>query len=114
MLRHLRTPHGFLSVFSVTLWLVSSCRPRFALRAPCHFLRRLSRLSPGRDAEEHLQTSVQLDPEQYMAHTSLGELLAKQEKLTEARSHFEQALKIAPDYAPARKNLAAMSAASVK
>jgi tetratricopeptide (TPR) repeat protein len=74
----------------------------------------LAKLGNVKEAEEHLQTSVRLDPEQYMAHTSLGELLAKQEKLTEARSHFEQALRIAPDYAPARKSLAAMSAASAK
>jgi Tfp pilus assembly protein PilF len=49
-----------------------------------------------------------------MAHNSLGELLMKQEKLSEARSHFEQALKIDPDFGPAKKNLAAMSVSSKK
>jgi Tfp pilus assembly protein PilF len=33
----------------------------------------------------------------------------KQDKLDEAKSHFEQALRIDPDYAPAKRNLAAVT-----
>jgi tetratricopeptide (TPR) repeat protein len=43
-----------------------------------------------------------------MAHNSLGELLMKEERVPEAKAHFEQALRIDPGYAPAKKNLAAM------
>ena len=60
-------------------------------------------------AAGYLQTALRLDPEQIMAHNSLGELLMKQDKLDEAKSHFEQALRIDPDYAPAKRNLAAVS-----
>jgi Tfp pilus assembly protein PilF len=57
---------------------------------------------------DELETALRLDPDQYMAHNSLGELLMKQERASEAKSHFEQALRIDPDYTPAKRNLAAM------
>jgi Tfp pilus assembly protein PilF len=38
----------------------------------------------------------------------------KQEKLTDAKTHFEQALRIDPDYTPAKKNLAAVDVTSEK
>ena len=74
----------------------------------------LAKIGDVQGAGDHLQTALRLDPEQYMAHNSLGELLIREEKLNEAKSHFEQALRIDPDYIPAKKNLAAVSGPSSK
>jgi Tfp pilus assembly protein PilF len=68
----------------------------------------LAKTGDLKGAKDQLDTALRLDPEQYMAHNSLGELLLKQEKLNEAKSHFEQALRIEPGFAPARKNLSAI------
>jgi Tfp pilus assembly protein PilF len=68
----------------------------------------LAKLGEAKGAMEHLETALRLDPGQYMAHNSLGELLFKEGKGDDAKSHFEQALQIDPDYAPAKRNLAAI------
>ena len=68
----------------------------------------LVKTGDARAASEHLESALRLDPEQYMAHNTLGELLLKEDKVSEARSHFEQALRIDPDFAPAKRNLAAI------
>jgi tetratricopeptide (TPR) repeat protein len=74
----------------------------------------LARLGDASAAARYLETAVRLDPEQYMAHNSLGELLMKQDKPNEARSHFEQALRIDPNYTPAKRNLASVRPESEK
>jgi Flp pilus assembly protein TadD len=39
-------------------------------------------------------------------HNSLGEALLKMGKPSDARKHFEKALRLEPEYAKARQNLA--------
>jgi Tfp pilus assembly protein PilF len=68
----------------------------------------LVRVGDMKGALDEFETALRHDPEQYMAHNSLGELLMKQEKGPEAKAHFEQALRIDPGYTPAKRNLAAM------
>jgi Tfp pilus assembly protein PilF len=72
----------------------------------------LTKLGDSTGAGKHLETALQLDPQQHLAHNSLGELLMKQEKIDQARSHFEEALRIDPDYSPAKRNLQTLTSSA--
>jgi len=50
-------------------------------------------------------------PDDYLAHNGLGVVLLRQGKIAEASDHFREALRLRPDFAPARKNLERVAAA---
>jgi Flp pilus assembly protein TadD len=45
-----------------------------------------------------------------ITRTNLGIALVRLQRIAEARSQFEEALRIMPDYAPARQNLSVIQA----
>ena len=53
-------------------------------------------------AETALRVAVRLRPESAVMQTNLGHVLARRYKLTEARQHFEAALRIGPSNEQAR------------
>ncbi len=57
------------------------------------------------DAETFWRSYAAKDPGAYIAHVNLGVALAQAGKLEEAIGHFEQTLRLKPDYAPASYNL---------
>src|SRR5688572_11123105 len=64
----------------------------------------------GREAVEHLQRSIQLDPENGAAQHDLGLMLAYAGRLDEAELHFQRALDLDPQMDNARRNLEALRA----
>ena len=48
---------------------------------------------------------MEKSPKKARPHYNLGGALASQERLTEAISHYSEALRIKPDYSEARRNL---------
>lgn len=58
-----------------------------------------------RDAETLWRDTLRKNPQAWMAHNNLGLLLLEQGKLSEAKSHFEQALAAKPDDSFAMNNL---------
>lgn len=55
---------------------------------------------------DQFATALQIDPGYVDAHNSLGVLLAKRGNLNGAILEFQEALRLAPDNAEARGNLA--------
>jgi Flp pilus assembly protein TadD len=53
----------------------------------------------------HLERSLKIDPLQPSMNNSLGEVLLKSGRTGDARMHFEQALRLAPDFDKAQRNL---------
>lgn len=53
-------------------------------------------------AEKHLNRTIELDANLTQAYLSLGRLLARQNRWTEAAVNFETAVKLAPDFAEAQ------------
>ena len=49
--------------------------------------------------------TIAKNPQCWMAHNNLGVALARQGKLSEAIGHFEEALRLNPDFDQARNNL---------
>lgn len=58
-----------------------------------------------RDQTTLYTTTIAQNPACWMAHNNLGDLLLTAGRVTEAIRHFEAALRIKPDHAPARNNL---------
>ena len=56
-------------------------------------------------AEDAYRESIRLDPSDPVVYNDLGWTLCRLDRLFEAEQQFRRALKIAPDYAEARKNL---------
>jgi tetratricopeptide (TPR) repeat protein len=59
-----------------------------------------------RDPVALYRQTLQVNPASWLAHNSLGNLLAAREQTQDALHHFEQAVQFKPDYAPAHYNLA--------
>ncbi len=59
-------------------------------------------------SETLFQRMIAVNEDNYMAHYNLGNLLSRQDKLAEAASHYEAALKAEPNYAEAHNNLGAV------
>ena len=57
------------------------------------------------DIEALYQTSIDANPECWMAHNNLGFVFAERERFDEAIAHYQQAVKIKPDFAEAYNNL---------
>ncbi len=57
------------------------------------------------DLDALYETTLERNPECWMAHINLGNLLASRGRIDEAIVHYRQALDIKPDYAEAYKNL---------
>jgi Flp pilus assembly protein TadD len=66
----------------------------------------MAKLGDLNGAATQLQEAIRLDPGRHEAHNSLGEILIKEGKIPEAKTQFEEALKIRPHYAVAEQNLA--------
>jgi tetratricopeptide (TPR) repeat protein len=58
-----------------------------------------------RDLETLLRDTLRKNPDAWMAHDLLGNIVMQQGHLSEAMSHFERALQLKPDYAEAHNNL---------
>jgi tetratricopeptide (TPR) repeat protein len=58
-----------------------------------------------RDAETLYRSTLARNPDAWLAHNNLGDILHRQGKLPEATREFEAALRLAPDYAEAHNNL---------
>jgi tetratricopeptide (TPR) repeat protein len=56
-------------------------------------------------ARAELQKTLEIDPQFFEAHNSLGNLLARRGKLEEAIDHYQKALEIKPDFAEGHTNL---------
>lgn len=50
-------------------------------------------------------------PDDYLAHNGLGVVLLREGKMADAVDHFREALRLRPDFAPARKNLERVASA---
>jgi Tfp pilus assembly protein PilF len=57
------------------------------------------------NAETLWQTTLRLDPNCWMAHNNLGNLLLQRRRMDEAVIHYQKALQIRPDYADAHNDL---------
>jgi Tfp pilus assembly protein PilF len=62
-------------------------------------------LGRTKEAMEHFEEALQIDPKDDVAHQNLGVVLQIQGRLEEAISHFEQAVSINPHFAWAHNNL---------
>jgi tetratricopeptide (TPR) repeat protein len=58
-----------------------------------------------RDPETFYRASVQRNPEDWMGHNNLGDLLVRSGRAAEAVDHYERALRLAPDLAEIEYNL---------
>lgn len=59
-----------------------------------------------RDAETLYRTTIERNPECWLAHNNLGaDLLETSDRIDEALTQLETAVRLKPDYAPARTNL---------
>ncbi|TWT86078.1 tetratricopeptide repeat protein [Neorhodopirellula pilleata] len=56
-------------------------------------------------AERYLRQAIELDPRNYQAWHSLGNTLVRQQRISEAKVCYENALKIQPTFTPARQTL---------
>ena len=52
------------------------------------------------------ETALALQPDSVKAHYFLGNVFASIGRVAEAKSHYQAALKLNPNYGPARQNLA--------
>jgi tetratricopeptide (TPR) repeat protein len=68
----------------------------------------------SKEAVEHYETALQLDPAYADAHNNLGIQLTAQGRLEEAVQHFQQALKVKPRFGKAHNNLGAVLARQMK
>ena len=59
-----------------------------------------------RDAETLWRDTLAKNPQCWMAHTNLGNILQSSGRIAEAEEHYDEALRIKPDYAMAHNNLA--------
>jgi tetratricopeptide (TPR) repeat protein len=59
------------------------------------------------DVESLYQTTIDRNPDCWMAHTNLGVVLAARGQFDEAIAQYQKALDIKPDVAPIRQNLEA-------
>ena len=53
----------------------------------------------------HLETFIKMDPNNAIAHNSLGSALGEQGNFKQAIAHFNTAIKINPHYVEAHQNL---------
>lgn len=65
----------------------------------------LVQLGRGPEATPHAIAAAQTNPNDPIAHCILGLALAQSGRLAEARAALENALRLAPDFIPARENL---------
>ena len=77
------------------------------------FLGEIFLATPGRlpDALSHLAEEVRLRPDDPEGQNGLGEALWKSGRASEARTQFETALRLKPDYVAARENLVKLGVA---
>ncbi|HEY4085291.1 MAG TPA: tetratricopeptide repeat protein [Bryobacteraceae bacterium] len=68
----------------------------------------LARMNRPAEARAHLQKSLQTDPNQPVAHELLGGLLEAEGKISEAVTHYKEAIRLRPDYGKARVDLGKM------
>ena len=57
------------------------------------------------DIETLYRTTIDRNPDCWMAHNNLGNALADRGQVDEAIAHYQKALEIKPDYAEAHNNL---------
>ena len=57
------------------------------------------------DAQREYRIAIQIDPEEWMAHSYLGALLAREGNFKYAQEHLERSLKLRPQYVGAADNL---------
>jgi len=67
--------------------------------------RALVRLGESERAKESFRKAAAIDPTLFEAHLALGELLAGEGKLPEAKKHFADAGRVAPDNAEVKRTL---------
>ena len=65
----------------------------------------MSQKKKFKTAIDHLETIIKMDPNNAIAHNSLGSALGGQGNLKQAIAHFNTAIKINPRYAEAHQNL---------
>ncbi len=53
------------------------------------------------EARKEYETAIRLNPQDWQAHCGLGEVLAKQNHLTESIKEVEDAVRLNPNYAEA-------------
>jgi protein O-mannosyl-transferase len=63
------------------------------------------RANDDKAAERHLTILLKQDPQLAEAHNTLGELLLRQERWAEAVAQLQEAVRLKPDFAVARRNL---------
>ena len=73
------------------------------LHGIAHTLYRLNRIEA---AIPYYQASLRLRPSHAETHNHIGLALAKHGDFVEARQHFKRAVRLDPDYAEAKQNLA--------
>jgi Flp pilus assembly protein TadD len=70
----------------------------------------LARMNRRAEARTHLERSLQAEASQPMAHEALGQLLEADGKISEAVSHYKEAIRLRPDFGKARLELGAVLA----
>jgi hypothetical protein len=63
-----------------------------------------------RDSETLFTRTLEASPQNFMAHTNLGDALSLQGRMTEAAFHFEEAVRLHPGYSVALNNLGSIRA----
>jgi tetratricopeptide (TPR) repeat protein len=70
----------------------------------------LARMNRIAEARTHLEKSLQADAKQPLAHEVLGGMLEAAGKIPEAASHYQEAIRLRPDFGKARIDLGALLA----
>ena len=70
----------------------------------------LARMNRLAEARTHLEKSLQADAKQPLAHEVLGGLLEAEGKIPEAVSHYQEAIRLRPDFGKAHLDLGAVLA----
>ena len=74
----------------------------------------LEQVGRSKEAIEHFERALELDPTFYLAHYNLGCAMEEQDRVAAAIEHYEAALSINPDLANAHANLGGLLAAEGK